>query len=312
VASSTRTEDARYPIQAVAARTGLAPPLLRAWERRYSAVEPERSPAGERLYTDRQIRRLHLLRMLTQNGHRISRIARLPAAELERLLLDVGITPFELPVGAKDTDLEYVLFGRGLAALNALDAAMLEEELERARTVLSPLALADGVICPLLRRADEIKSPGPVVRAARDGMVNLLSDMARELARSVAPLGSGRSILIWNLGQPRDASLPLAAATASLEGMRVQVIHEDATVQEIASFVRLEGPGDLVISIPCHIDGEVACQRVAELREVLDPQTSVFCVAPLPKLFEQVEEVNGVETCATFRELAELIDTNRS
>ena len=45
-----RTHQARYPIQAVAARTGLTPPLLRAWERRYGVVEPERGEGGERLW----------------------------------------------------------------------------------------------------------------------------------------------------------------------------------------------------------------------------------------------------------------------
>jgi DNA-binding transcriptional MerR regulator len=157
---SIHTNEARYPIQAVAARTGLTPPLLRAWERRYGAVEPERGDGGERLYSDRQIHHLNLLRMLTQHGHRISRIASLPTAELERLLLDVGISPFGSPVRAENSDLEYVLFGRALAAINALDVEMLETEVQRAQVVLSPLALIDAVLCPLIRRAEEIPARG--------------------------------------------------------------------------------------------------------------------------------------------------------
>lgn len=305
-------DEARYPIQAVAARTGLTPPLLRAWERRYRAVEPVRSPAGERLYTDRQVHRLNLLRMLTHNGHRISRIARLPGAELERLLLDVGISPFDNSVGAQDSDLEHVLFGRGLAALNALDTEMLENEVERARTVLSPLALIDGVLCPLIRRTEEIPARGPVVRAARQGMVELLSGVAREVARQVAPLGSGRAMAVWNLGPARDASLAMACTAASLEGMRVNAVHETASVEEVRGFLSAEGPTDLVVSVPCGVDAGDASAQITELREALDPRTTVFCVAPVPEVFRRLEEIAGLEVCATFRELADLIDTNRS
>lgn len=306
-----RTTDARYPMQAVAARTGLTPPLLRAWERRYGAVEPVRSPAGERLYTDRQIHRLNLLRMLTHNGHRISRIARLPEPELERLLLDVGISPFDSHVGAKDSDLEHVLFGRGLAALNALDNAMLEQEVERARTVLSPLALIDGVLCPLIRRAEDVPSRGPVVRAASQGMVRLLVEFSMAIARQVAPLGSGRGIAVWSVGNDRDPSLAMASTAASLCGLRTRLLHDGASLQEVAEYAAAEGPGDIIVSIPCGADAELVATQLIELREHLDPRATIFCVAPIDAMFRRVEELGGLEVCATFRELADLIDTNR-
>ena len=309
---TTNTGEARYPIQAVSARTGLAPPLLRAWERRYSAVEPVRSEAGERLYSDRQVHRLNLLRMLTQHGHRISRIARLPAAELERLLLDVGITPFDSPVRAEHSDLEHELVGRGLAAVNALDAELLATEVERARTVLSPLALVDAVLCPLIRRAEAIPARGPVVKAASRGLVDLLTDTARLLARVLAPLGSGRSMLIWNLGNPRDASLAMASAAASIQGMRAEILHDNADGEEVAQYLKAERSSGVVVSIPCHIQPVEAREVLARLQGQVDPDTLIFCVAPIPEVFAEVEALTGIEVCSTFRDLAELIDTNRS
>lgn len=308
----TDTGEARYPIQAVSARTGLAPPLLRAWERRYAAVEPVRSEGGERLYSDRQVHRLNLLRMLTQHGHRISRIARLPAAELERLLLDVGITPFDSPVRAENSDLEHVLYGRGLAAVNALDAELLATEVERARTVLSPLALVDAVLCPLIRRAEAIPARGPVVKAASRGLVDLLTDTARLLARVLAPLGSGRSMLIWNLGNPRDASLAMASAAASIQGMRAEILHDDADGEDVAQYLKAERPSGVVVSIPCHIQPDEAREVLVKLRDQVDPDTLIFCVAPIEEVFAQVEALTGLEVCSSFRDLAELIDTNRS
>jgi len=49
----------RYPIRAVAKLTGLSLDTLRAWERRYQAVIPERGRRG-RLYTEHDLERLAL------------------------------------------------------------------------------------------------------------------------------------------------------------------------------------------------------------------------------------------------------------
>jgi DNA-binding transcriptional MerR regulator len=43
---------ASFPIQTVAERTGLTPHVIRAWERRYRAIEPERSAGKHRLYSE--------------------------------------------------------------------------------------------------------------------------------------------------------------------------------------------------------------------------------------------------------------------
>ncbi|MCX6620756.1 MAG: MerR family transcriptional regulator, partial [Acidobacteria bacterium] len=57
-----------YPIRAVAKLTGIPVDTLRAWERRYRAVTPDRSARG-RLYSDAEVRRLLLLRTAVDGGH---------------------------------------------------------------------------------------------------------------------------------------------------------------------------------------------------------------------------------------------------
>lgn len=61
--------EAHQGIKVVAQRTGLSAHLIRIWEKRYGAVEPERTETNRRLYSDEQIERLSLLRDITQNGH---------------------------------------------------------------------------------------------------------------------------------------------------------------------------------------------------------------------------------------------------
>ena len=75
----------RYPIRAVAKTTGLSLDTLRAWERRYKAVVPERSERG-RQYGAEDIDRLLLLGKLVEKGHAIGGIAALPNDDLKKLL----------------------------------------------------------------------------------------------------------------------------------------------------------------------------------------------------------------------------------
>lgn len=66
--------------------TGLSADTIRAWERRYAAIEPRRSAGNTRRFSAEDVRRLVLLRDATARGHSISSIAKLSIDELERLV----------------------------------------------------------------------------------------------------------------------------------------------------------------------------------------------------------------------------------
>lgn len=76
----------QHPIRVVALRTGLSPDLIRAWEKRYQAVVPQRTDTARRLYSDLDVDRLKLLKLATEGGRRIGDIAGLPFQELRELV----------------------------------------------------------------------------------------------------------------------------------------------------------------------------------------------------------------------------------
>jgi DNA-binding transcriptional MerR regulator/methylmalonyl-CoA mutase cobalamin-binding subunit len=65
-----------YTIKVAAARAGVSIAVLRAWERRYGVVHPERTPAGYRLYDEAAIARLRAMRHLVDQGWSPSTAAR--------------------------------------------------------------------------------------------------------------------------------------------------------------------------------------------------------------------------------------------
>ncbi|MGA7965950.1 MAG: MerR family transcriptional regulator [Gammaproteobacteria bacterium] len=82
-----------YPIGEVARETGVNSVTLRAWERRYGLLQPQRTPKGHRLYTRRDIDRVLRIVRLIDQGIPVGRIrALLEGTENEQGKSEV--TPF--------------------------------------------------------------------------------------------------------------------------------------------------------------------------------------------------------------------------
>ncbi len=67
-------------------RTGLSAHVLRVWEKRFCAVEPERTATNRRLYSDEQVERLELLRDAIKSGQSIGIVAKLPTETLRKMV----------------------------------------------------------------------------------------------------------------------------------------------------------------------------------------------------------------------------------
>lgn len=75
-----------YPMRVVTQMTGLKSDTIRAWERRYQAIQPERSDGNTRKFSPSDVQRLNLLKTVTQLGHPISAVASMSSPDLQRLV----------------------------------------------------------------------------------------------------------------------------------------------------------------------------------------------------------------------------------
>ncbi len=62
------------PIRTIASLTGVNPVTLRAWERRYNLITPQRTPKGHRLYTEDDVERIRRVLDLLDQGISISQV----------------------------------------------------------------------------------------------------------------------------------------------------------------------------------------------------------------------------------------------
>jgi len=74
-----------YRSSAVARMLRMPVATLRVWERRYGVTQASLSAGGQRRYSDQDIRRLTLLRQLTELGHAIGNLAGLDLSQLEQV-----------------------------------------------------------------------------------------------------------------------------------------------------------------------------------------------------------------------------------
>jgi DNA-binding transcriptional MerR regulator len=106
-----------YRIGAVSRFTGISSDKLRIWERRYQAVTPARTDSGDRHYSDEDVGRLRLMKMLVDSGDSISSIAALNEIQLQKRLTS------NQPVPAPQTGEPCSLVVIGESVVEAMEAS---------------------------------------------------------------------------------------------------------------------------------------------------------------------------------------------
>jgi DNA-binding transcriptional MerR regulator len=222
-----RTAALTYPIRAVAQMTGLSIDTLRAWERRYEAVTPERSDRG-RVYRDSDVARLRQLAELVGRGHAIGTIARLPAADLQRLLDQQDVSSAAVPPPAT-TDLSGLFRSVEHYDLRAIEAA-----LSRYAAVLTPEDLVFAVILPLMaeigRRWENKK-----LRPSHEHLVSAIVRSALGgLLRSIgSPHATTRVVFATLSGERHELGLLSASVLAASAGIGVIFLGPDLPVADV-------------------------------------------------------------------------------
>ncbi len=83
---STSEDDApRYRSGAVARMVQMPVATLRVWERRYALTATNSTTSSQRLYSANEVRRIALLKQLTELGHAIGSLAALDSAQLQAI-----------------------------------------------------------------------------------------------------------------------------------------------------------------------------------------------------------------------------------
>ena len=272
--------DFRHPIRVVSIRTGLSPHVIRAWERRYRAIVPQRTGTNRRLYSDEEIHRLRLLRTATLAGHGIGRIAGLPDEDLERLVAEDQANAPASPVRRTETaapQSSQAVLETCIEAVSVLDSKRLEEILSRAMVHFSRPVVVEEIILPLMTEIGENWQQGSMKIVHEHAASAVVRNVFGVLATSY---GSGPSdpcvVVATPAGQNHEFGALAVAATANAMGWRSVYLGPNLPAEEIAAAAEACGAQAVALSIVYPGDDPRVVQEIERLRRLVGDDVTIF------------------------------------
>lgn len=263
-----------YRMGAVARMTGLSPHTIRVWERRYGALQPSRSPGGDRLYTESEVQRLRLLQQLKAAGHAIGTVAHLPTAELERILAaSRASAPPAEPAPQSDQDGPVPALNaartRFLNAITVLDTQSADRILAQLVGALELHPLIHGFLVPLFEEIGDSWAQGRLTAAQEHAASAILRNQLAMLLRLYPGPPGYRCVVVGTpKGEWHEFGALLVALVAGSHGWRVVYLGANLPAGEIAAAARRVQPEKVLLSWVC-ADVEDTLAELAGLREQL-------------------------------------------
>jgi DNA-binding transcriptional MerR regulator len=292
-----------HPIQVVAQRTGLTADVLRIWERRYGAVRPTRSATGRRLYSDRDVEHLLLLRRATLRGRSISQVAELDEEELRTLVeadevaaarspkIEAGRRRSGSGVGDRQGANEYR--EACIEAIRGMDTDGLEKSLSIATLELTPAAVVDLVIVPLMNEIGDGWAEGNL-RVAHEHQASAVvrTFLGNQLARSPLPETAPCIIAGTPAGHDHELGALVVVATASAAGWRSVYLGPNLPAEEFAATARATGARVMSLIYPA--DDPRLAEELREIRRLAPQESDIVLGGPAAKGYDDViQEIGG-------------------
>ena len=270
------TMAASFSIQAVAERTGLTPHVIRAWERRYRAIEPERSAGKQRLYSEPEIERLLILSRAVRGGHSIGKIAALPTEELRAMVVNQAPAA-RASKSAMHDDPGAPFRSEALAAMMQFDGPALDATMRRALVALGNQGLLQLAIGPLAQEIGERWRDGLITAAHEHFFTASVKVFVGELTRQYStPLNAPRIIVATPLDQLHELGAVMAAATAANLGWRAIYLGPSLPAHEIAGAALRNDAAAVALSIVYPEDDQRLAQELTDLARLLPPTTRIL------------------------------------
>ncbi len=226
--------DRRFRIGELGRRTGVSPDVLRAWERRYGLLRPERSSGGYRLYSSEDEDRVHAMARHLETG--------IPAGEAARLVTEGG--PPAAPAGPPLTAFSAEL----REALDRFDDAGAQAALDRLIGALSFETVASEVILPYLRELGDRWERGDASVAQEHFASIVIRGRLLALARGWDRGAGPRALLACAPGEQHELALIVFGLALRQHGWGITFLGADTPVETLGAAVAQLKPAAVVVT----------------------------------------------------------------
>ncbi len=250
---SSSSAEASLRIGELSRRVGVSDHVLRAWERRYRVLRPERSPGGYRLYSPADEIRVRRMQVHLAGG--------MSAAEAARAALSEEQPGQGSHPGAGTRDHSLAAAAHALAqGLDDGDEPAAQMALDRLLADFTVEAVLREVIMPYLRDLGQRWAQGRTTVAREHFASNLLRGRMASLARGWGDGRGPRAILACAPGEQHDIALLAFGIVLHRGGWRVHYLGADTPLGDLAHAVSDSCPDLAVIAAvtPDRFDGLTA------------------------------------------------------
>lgn len=255
-----------FTIRQASARTGVPVASLRAWERRYGVVAPQRTESGYRLYDDRAIAAISAMRRLVEEGWTPASAAAAIAsgqvppeapAHVARLA-----DAFQGPIHPEAEGLTEEL----VDAAAAVDLAAIESVIDRGLALAVFETAVDTWLMPALRAIGEAWADGRVDAAGEHAASYAVMRRLGQAFAAASSITTGRRVLVGLPGGSHHELGALAFATAARRrGLAVVYLGADLPVDSWLRAVAAFPTRIAVLAVPTAEDRPMATETARAL-----------------------------------------------
>jgi DNA-binding transcriptional MerR regulator len=280
-----------YPIAVVARRAGLSPEVLRAWERRYTGIAPDRDSSGRRVYSSELLTRITQISRLREQGYRVSDVVALPALELSALLKDEQPQPqkkrsesFFATHRTWQEDTEAV--HDAVTAIKTCNITALHSACEQALLRLGHLDVTDGFVFPVMKLLKQHRREGTCeeyhLSFARSALRAFVSGFL--IMNTKAPEGTRaqRVVVATPPGYPSDLGAIGSAVHIQAAGWQPIVLGAEIDPLDLVKALHLSGATAVLITAVSEGYNLRMAGNMIRYRQILDPRIPVYFGGRLP------------------------------
>ena len=248
------TADGLYPIRTVSDMTGVNPVTLRAWERRYNLIKPQRTAKGHRLYAAKDVERIQRVVELLNQGISIGQVS--PLLEHDRAAKPAG----------EQADAWKVYIDRMLGAIERFDEMALDAIYNDALSLYPVDLVSSRLSSPLLQILGERWEQ----RAAGIAEEHFFSVYLRnKLGTRIHHLNgrnSGPMLMVPCLpGEHHEMGMLFFALGAVDHGYRVLVLGADMPLEQIPEVLTRRLCSAVVLSGSASSSGQLLTSQLTSL-----------------------------------------------
>jgi DNA-binding transcriptional MerR regulator/methylmalonyl-CoA mutase cobalamin-binding subunit len=270
----------KFPIKVVSQMTGLSVHVIRAWEKRYHVVEPDRTDTNRRLYSEEEIEKLRLLNEASHLGHNIGSLANLSLTELKNILSreknKTSENKYE-PKSINQVELVGEILSESIETIRVYDSKKLESILLNASAKLTQPVLIEEVVIPLVYKIGDMWHNGEIRVANEHLASSVIRSFLFNLLESYS-VNDSAPVLVSATprGQEHELGALIAGVVAASAGWKVIYLGSNLPSEEIGSVVSYLNAKVVALSLVYPSDDQTLFKELRKLKQILPVGVSII------------------------------------